>query len=143
MTQIGLSKPYATRDEAAMGGFSRILNNHADWQYNEYAFWVILKFEKGKPHYHYCAPQSSGSRNHVKLIKPPGQVLRAFCHTHPQIPSAPDFSSGDLQQFRELAKQKEAIAFYLMNGFREIRLAQYENDFMRGKSINWIKGVTP
>lgn len=143
MTQIGLSKSFATRDEAAMGGFQRILTNHNDWQYYEYAFWVILKFENGKPQYHYCAPQTSGSHNHATIIKPPGYMLRAFCHTHPTAPSAPDFSSGDLRQFRELAKQKEQIAFYLMNGYRELRLAAYENDFMRGKSLNWIKSVTP
>lgn len=141
MTQIGLSKPYATRNEAAMGGFQRILDNYNDWQYFEYAFWVILKPEKGKINYHYCAPQSSGSRNHVKIIKPPGQPIRAYCHTHPQSPSAPDFSSGDLEQFRAL--QKEQIAFYLMNGYREIRLAENEKDFMRGKPISWIKGLTP
>jgi hypothetical protein len=141
MTQIRLSKPYGTRDEAAMGGFQRILDNYQDCQFNEYAFWVILKPDHGKFNYHYCAPQTSGSRNHVNLIKPPGHPIRAYCHTHPQTPPAPDFSSGDLQQFRGL--QKEQIVFYLMNGYREIRLAQFENDFMRGKSINWIKGVTP
>ncbi len=36
-----LSKPYRTIDEAALGGFKKIITSFPDYKYNEYAFLVV------------------------------------------------------------------------------------------------------
>ena len=76
-----LSKPYCTRDEAAVGGFRRVLMNSVEWETKEYAFFVILKLnEKKEIKYHYTTPQTDGSSHGVKLTIPNGLMVRAFCH---------------------------------------------------------------
>jgi hypothetical protein len=46
-----------------------------------------------------------------------------------------DFSADDSDSFKKVGKLKEEIAFYLMRPYREIRYAQVEGDFLRGKSL--------
>lgn len=79
--QIELSKPFPTRDLAAMGGFRRVLANSTVWEHSEFAFWVILKTGGGEVKYHFSTPQTDGSSHGVKLTLPVGQIVRAFCHS--------------------------------------------------------------
>ena len=138
-----LSKPYNTRDEAAVAGFRRVLLNSLEWESKEFAFFVILKVsEKKEVKYHYTTPQTDGSAHGVKLVMPTGLIVRAFCHTHPKSISTGNFSSGDLDQFKELIRLKFNLVFYLMNPQQQIRYAVTEKEFMAGISLDWLP-VTP
>ena len=134
-----LSKPYCTRDEAAVGGFRRVLMNSVEWETKEYAFFVILKLNEQKEiKYHYTTPQTDGSSHGVKLVIPNGLMVRAFCHTHPKSISTGNFSSGDLDQFRELVNLKRNLVFYLMNPQQQLRYAITEKEFTAGISLDWL-----
>ncbi len=134
-----LSKPYSTSDEAAVGGFRRVLMNSVEWETKEYAFFVILKInEKKEVKYHYTNPQTDGSSHGVELVFPTGMIVRAFCHTHPKSISTGNFSSGDLDQFKKLIELKHPLVFYLMNPQQQLRYANTENEFMAGISLDWL-----
>lgn len=134
---IELSQPYDTRDRAAICGYRKVMIDSNAWHLKEFGFWVILKAHGKEVKYHYSTPKSDGSNTNVKLKWPTGHIVRAFCHTHPKSISTGDFSADDLGQFRELLKKGINIAFYLMNPYQEIRLAENETDFMQGKSVSW------
>jgi hypothetical protein len=136
---VELSKPYDQRDAAAVAGFRRVLMNSREWEFKEFAFWVILKVnEEKKVKYYYTTPETDGSSHGVKLTMPTGHIVRAFCHTHPKSISTGNFSSGDLDQFKELAERKLNMVFYLLNPQQQIRYALTEQDFMAGRSLDWL-----
>jgi hypothetical protein len=132
---------YNTLEEAAMGGFSWVLKHaSSDWQQREYGFWVVLKAEK-RATYHYTIPER-GKDTYVTIRIPDGLNIRAFSHTHPKSVSNGDFSSEDLDHFKQVKNRIDFIAFYLMNPFQELRYAKEAKDFLRGKGLAWVKGIT-
>jgi hypothetical protein len=136
---IKLSRPYDTRDKAAMGGFREVMANSTEVEHKEYAFWVILKVSGKEVKYHYSTPETDSSSDGVTLKYPVGHIVRAFCHTHPKSISTGNFSPGDLRQFKELAEKTNInIVFYLLNPQQQIRLAENEKDFTAGKSVAWL-----
>lgn len=144
---IKLSKPYDSRDDAAMGGFRRVLLNNNQWESQEFGFWVIMKVcpdEKDKKavKYFYTEPEG-GNRGGVKLPLPQGVMVRAHCHTHPKSISSGDFGSDDKASFHDLQEIRPGTAFYLMNPFQEIRRAITEGEFLAGVTVNWNSKVTP
>jgi len=141
---ISLSKPYQRRDDAAIGGFKRVLMNSKEWETKEFAFWVILKVNAKKvPEYFYTAPESDGSAHGVKLKMPVGHLVRAYCHTHPKSISTGNFSSGDREEFLRLQKLQPGIVWYLLSTNTQLRLAEAECDFMEGKSVDFRDSVSP
>jgi hypothetical protein len=140
---IKLSKPYDSRDDAAMGGFKRVMLNSNRWQTEEFGFWVILKVGSDKSvKYFYTEPVSGGS-GEVTMTLPQGVIVRAHCHTHPHRISTGDFSTGDKRSFQELQKARSGIVFYLLNPAQEIRLAVTEDQFPAGVTVKWSSSVTP
>lgn len=139
-----LSKPYATRDDAAIGGFKKVLKNNQAWKSKEFAFWVVLKpNDKQKADYFYTAPVSDDSGSEVSAVWPKHQIVRAHCHTHPSRISTGNFSTGDKRTFVKLSKTQPGVAWYLLNPQSEIRLAETESDFPEGKSLNLRDDVSP
>ena len=68
--------------------------------------------------------------------------IRAFSHTHPKSVSNGDFGSEDFDHFKQVKKRIDFITFYLMNPFQELRYAKEAKDFLRGKDLAWVKGIT-
>jgi hypothetical protein len=74
---ISLSKPYQSRNDAAIGGFKRVLMNSKEWETKEFAFWVILKVNAKKvPEYFYTAPESDSWTSRASAAR-----LSARCET--------------------------------------------------------------
>lgn len=139
-----LSGPYATRDDAAIGGFKKILLNANVWKTNEFAFWVIAKVNaKHEVEFFYSAAVSDSSGNEVAAVVPQHVIVSAHCHTHPSRISTGDFSSGDKKAFIELRKTKPSIAWYLLNPRSEVRVATAESDFPAGKTLSLKDSVKP
>jgi hypothetical protein len=140
---LKLSKPYKGRDEAAMGGFLRVLKNGAAWLTQEFGFWVILKVSPDKSvNYFYTEPVSGGS-GEVELTLPQGVIVRGHCHTHPHRISTGNFSTGDKRSFLKLQELRPGIVFYLLNPAQEIRRAIAESEFPAGTTVKWDSNVTP
>jgi hypothetical protein len=140
---IKLSKPYDSRDDAAMGGFKRVLLNSNRWETEEFGFWVIMKVCPDKTvKYFYTEPEGGGS-GEVTLTLPQGVIVRAHCHTHPKRISTGNFSTGDKRSFQELQKVRPGIVSYLLNPSQEIRRAITEGEFPVGVTVNWSSKVTP
>jgi hypothetical protein len=143
---LKLSKAYASRDDAAMGGFMKVMKNSTAWHTNEFGFWVIMKAvkvgQKAVPNYFYSEPEDGGS-SEVSLTLPRGVIVVGHCHTHPQRIQTGNFSTGDKRSFQELAKVRPGIASYLLNPASEIRRAVTEDEFPAGVTVNWDKNVTP
>jgi hypothetical protein len=130
---------YTQRDQAAFAGFRWILGRGPEWEKTEFGFLVTLT--NSKPFgYHYTIPEK-GSDARVSLFASSDLRIRAFCHTHPASDETGNFGSDDLDSFRKSLKVVElsGIAYYLMNKYREVRLAVSEQDFLRGKSLDWPK----
>lgn len=142
---IKLSKPYDSRDDAAMGGFKRVLLNSTQWETEEFGFWVIMKVcpDKKTVKHYYTEPESSGGSGEVTLTLPQGVMVRAHCHTHPKRISTGNFSTGDKRSFQELQKVRPSTAFYLLNPAQEIRRAITDGEFPAGVTVNWNSKVTP
>lgn len=143
---IKLSKSYDTRDDAAIGGFKRVLLNSVQWKTQEFGFWVILQVVKagGKsvPKYFYTEPEGGGSTG-VTLTLPQGLMVRAHCHTHPHSVSTGDFGADDKASYQDLQKVRPGVVFYLLNPYQEVRLAVDEKQFLAGTSVKWSSTVTP
>jgi hypothetical protein len=140
---IKLSKAYGSRDDAAMGGFRKVMKNSNVWLTKEFGFWVILKVGKDKSlSYFYTDPDADGT-GEVTLTVPEGLMVRAFCHTHPHRIAMGDFSTGDKQHFQDLQKVRPGIVWYLLNPAQEIRLAVDEAEFPAGTPVKWSSSVTP
>jgi hypothetical protein len=140
---LKLSKPYNSPDEAAMGGFLRVMRNSTAWLTQEFGFWVIMKVCPDKSvKYFYTEPESGGS-GEVQMTLPQGVMVRAHCHTHPHRISTGNFSTGDKRSFQELQKVRPGIAFYLLNPSQEIRRAVAESELPPGTTVNWNSNVTP
>jgi hypothetical protein len=143
---LKLSKPYDSPDDAAMGGFRKVMGNSNKWLTNEFGFWIILKVVKvdGKsvPKYFYSEPESQDS-DEVTLTLPKGVSVVGHCHTHPHSFSTGDFSTGDKRSFKALREVRPGIAFYLLNPSSEIRKAISEDQFPAGTTVNWDSKITP
>ncbi len=139
-----LSKPYKTRNEAAMGGFKNIMAGNHPNKYDEYAFYILLVVESGQANYHYTPPEkigSSGGALKLKLSK--GQLLRAYCHTHPARISEENFSADDFTEFKRTVQLYSALVWYLLTPSEQLRVAQSESDFRAGQEVKWIASVQP
>jgi hypothetical protein len=141
---LKLSKPYDSTDDAAMGGFKKILGNGVQWHTNEFGFWVILKLSADKKtgKYHYTEPESNGP-GHVDMTLPEGVSVFANCHSHPRSYKTGDFSTGDKRAYVKLRKARPGIAYYLLNPSGEIRRAIREGEFPAGVTLNWNNKITP
>jgi hypothetical protein len=141
---IHLSKPFDSPDDAAMGGFKRILQNGTAWLTQEFGFWVIMKVcpDKKTVKYFYTDPEGGGNTE-VQLTLPEGVMVRGHCHTHPHSISTGNFSTGDKRSFVELREARPGIAFYLLNPAQEIRRAITGSEFPPGTTVNWNSSVTP
>jgi len=139
---LELSKSYSSPDDAAMGGYRRVLQNSNAWLTEEFGFWVIMKINTDKkPIYFYTKPVGGGS-SEVKLTLPNGVMVRAHCHTHPHRISTGDFGADDKESFQKLQKVQPGIAFYLLNPYQEIRRARAECEFLSGTTVKWDSKVT-
>lgn len=141
-----LSKPYDIPDEAAMGGFKKVMGNGAQWLTNEYGFWIVLKVVKvegkGTPKYFYTQPETQESDG-VTLTLPRGIAVIGNCHTHPHTFKTGDFSTGDKRSFEALNKVRPGIAYYLLNPSSQIRRAITAGQFPAGTAVNWNSKITP
>ena len=139
-----LSKAYKTRDEAAMGGFKKIMSGNHPNKFDEYAFYVLLKVESGQINYYYTPPEKIGSSGGaLRLTLSKGQLLRAYCHTHPQRIQEENFSADDLAEFKVKIQTYPSLVWYLLTPGEQLRLAQSESDFRAGKEVKWIASVQP
>ena len=139
-----LSKAYKTRDEAAMGGFKKIMAGNHPNKYDEYAFFIFLVIKDGQITYHYTSPEKIGANGGSLAVKPsPGQHLRGYCHTHPARISEENFSADDLTEFKRLIQVFPSMVWYLLTPSEQLRLAQSESDFRAGKEVKWIASVQP
>ena len=139
-----LSRSYKTEAEAAMGGFRKIINENHPNKFDEFSFFVIAIPGNGQLSFHYTLPQKlgpNGGKNSWKRSK--GQLLRAYCHTHPERIKVEDFGSDDAEEFKGQRLAYPFLAWYLLTPKEQIRLAQSEADFNQGKPIGWISAVEP
>jgi hypothetical protein len=128
---------YNGRDSAAFAGYRWILARGPEWEKTEFGFFVILA--KIKPlEYRYTIPET-GSGVRVALSAPGDMKIRAFCHTHPKSDETGNFGSDDLDSFKKALKDDRlsGIAFYLMNRYKEVRIAQSVEQFLQGKSLDF------
>jgi hypothetical protein len=140
---LKLSKAYGTMNDAAIGGYKRILLNSVQWKTQEFAFWIILKAgQNQKANFHYTQPEG-GDHDEVTLEVPHGVPVMAYCHTHPHTISTGNFSTGDKRSFVELRKYRPNVAFYLLNPDQEVRFATEECQFPAGTTVKWSNSVTP
>jgi|KBSMisStaDraftv2_1062788.scaffolds.fasta_scaffold1044545_2 hypothetical protein len=154
-----LSRPYNTIDDAALGGFKKIMKSYSDWDTYEYGFIVI-----GAPHqmlrqlghegfidtemqYYYTEPHTDRSRSSINhTVSPYAAVMRAFCHTHP---SRSNFSSTDFENFKKLRELKAqhklgyAVSYYLMDYGGQVRRSNSEETFYRGTTIEGLDKAQP
>ena len=155
-----LSRPYRTIDEAALGGFKKILLNSLEWQYYEYGFLVIgLKhqivrqighegFMDTAEQYHYTELRTDRSTSSITQTIPAQYAMsvRAFCHTHPTPGS---FSSTDFSNFKKLRELKTAnklghdVDYYLMESNRRVRRSSREQNFREGEVIEGLDKAAP
>jgi hypothetical protein len=139
-----LSRAYASRDDAAIGGFKRILMNSNAWKTQEFAFWVVLAHNSRREvEYFYTAPVTDDSGSGVKAAAPQGQIVRAYCHTHPGSVASGDFSYDDKLSFVASQAKLPSIVWYLLNPQMGIRLAEAECDFPSGKEVRLRDSVQP
>lgn len=139
-----LSRPYPTRDDAAIAGFKKVMQNSQAWKTREFAFWVVLKPNASqRADYFYTQPVSDDSGSEVTAEWPRHQIVRAHCHTHPSRISTGNFSPGDKRMFMALRKDKPGVAWYLLNPQGEIRVADAECEFPAGKSVRLRDDVKP
>jgi hypothetical protein len=139
-----LSKAYTKIDEAAMGGFKKIMNNNHLNQFDEYAFFIILTVENHQPTYHYTPPEKIGSSGGaLKVTLSKGQILRAYCHTHPRRIQEENFSADDFTEFKRTVQTFSSLVWYLLTPSEQIRVAKSESDFRAGKDVPWISSVQP
>ena len=147
-------------DDAALGGFKKILLNSQEWKFYEYGFLII-----GLPRqvvrqighegfmdvaivYHYTEPRTDRSRSSIEQTIPPNYAMtvRAFCHTHPTPGS---FSSTDFQNFKKLRELKAAsklgyaVDYYLMESDGRVRHSSREQNFREGEVIEGLDKAIP
>ena len=90
---IKMYGPYKHVEDAVKAGFKKIMLN-SQWEVIEYAFWVAFKQNPDKS-FSYCFTEpEQGSSTQSSLQAPPGIVVRAFCHTHPETRWRLDFWLG-------------------------------------------------
>lgn len=140
---IKLSKPYASPDDAAQGGFKKIKQNGVQWHTNEFGFWIILKPVDRRATYYYTQPESQDSGVSNEATLPQGVSVVGRCHTHPKSIKSGDFSPKDKAQFLKLRNARPGIAYYLMNSAEQVRRAIAECEFPAGVTVNWNSKVTP
>jgi hypothetical protein len=134
---------YTTRDLAAFGGFCWVISHGKDWDKWEYGFFVLLT--KSKPvEYRYSIPER-GTETRAALGASKDDPIRAFCHTHPKSDTSGnlDFGGDDKDLYKKAVKTFPSIAFYLMNQFDEVRLAQSEQDFLPGRRLDFKSSSCP
>ena len=128
---------YSTRDLAAYDGFRDILENHAsELEKFEFSFVVILARNWKFVAYQYSKAER-GSGVQATLQAPGNLPIRAFCHTHTSSGST-IFGYDDKQLYYDIVKKHHeltGIAFYLMNYFRDVRIARGLQDFPAGNLL--------
>lgn len=138
------STGYNTQDEAAMGGFRNIMSDNHKNTFDEFAFYVIVAANRGQAEFHYTTPQKLGPNGgEAKFTPGRGQILRAYCHTHPKRIKDEEFGSDDAREFSKKIKIHPFLAWYLLTPTEQIRFAKTEADFKASKSITWISSVQP
>jgi hypothetical protein len=159
-------KLYRTVDDAALGGFRKILQSYPHWIRKEYGFFVFgVKYEvlnrvgsggfySDEKRYFYTEPYTDGRPDKISLRFTLNDftrdALRAFCHTHKDSGGFSGSLEGqDLWMFRRMKelteedKLKHDIAFYLLNFDREVRRARAERDFTQGERIKGLDRAIP
>ena len=136
MSEVVLSNPFKAKDIAAKSGFAEVAKD-TTWQIKEFGFWVLVKPKGKDTQYFFTKPETNDSNNHITLTLkvPVGFIVAAFCHTHPKSDNVGDFGGDDLSHFKEARKKNPTIVFYLMNQTGQIRLAESEKDFPKGRAI--------
>ena len=136
MSKVVLSNPFKTRDLAAKAGFAEITKDNR-WHLTEFGFWILVKVKGKDVQYYYTKPETDDSTSHITLTLtvPEGYNVSAFCHTHPQSDKVGEFSPDDKTNFKDKIKKYPHIVFYLMNLTGQIRLAENEKGFPKGRSI--------
>jgi hypothetical protein len=154
-----LSRPYRTIDDAALGGFKKILLNDREWKSYEYGFLVIglmhqivrqlghEGFMDTDELHHYTEPHTDRSKSSIDQTIPPqyAMLVRAFCHTHPTPGS---FSSQDFRNFKKLreltARHKlgHDVIYYLMESDLQVRRSSREENFREGDIIPGLDKAT-
>jgi hypothetical protein len=155
-----LSRRFTTCDEAALGGFKKILKNNQDWKNYEYGFLIVgwshpivrqlghEAFDDTQVLYHYTMPYTDHEKTSISHTIPPQytKLVRAFCHTHPTPGS---FSTKDFRNFKKLRELKAAgtlafnVSYYLMESNREVRRSDSEQNFREGTVIEGLDDATP
>ncbi|MBX7173829.1 MAG: hypothetical protein K1X72_22860 [Pyrinomonadaceae bacterium] len=139
-----LSKGYKTIDEAAMGGFKKIMSGNHPNKFDEYAFFILIVVENSQATYRYTAPEKIGSNGgSLSLTLAKGQVLRAYCHSHPQRITEQNFSADDFSEFKKMRQNNPTIVWYLLTPTEQLRVARYETDFRAGNPVQWVDTVQP
>jgi hypothetical protein len=135
--------PYDFINDAAEAGYQCILDHHPDWGNFEFGFFVVLKPpSSGEKAVSYCfsEPKRYGHTGVVANVNnevPQGYFVRAFCHTHPHNDDVGKFGADDQRHFEEATEKSPGIVFYLMNKFREIRVAVNKSEFLMGREVEW------
>ena len=137
---------YTGVDQAAFAGYCEILRTIGSGvDQKEYSFVVILQASKPVA-YKYSIPEGgTNSLSSFKADTSSGNLkVRAFCHTHPKSDRG-DFGGDDKDHFRNAIKDAslQGIAFYLMNTFREVRIARALDDFPQGKPTSFKSDDCP
>jgi hypothetical protein len=115
-------------------GFWRVAQNGR--KRSSASLWSLRKLNPLE--YRYTIPET-GSGVRVALSAPGDLKIRAFCHTHPKSDETGDFGSDDLDSFKKAIKDDRlsGVAFYLMNRYKEVRIAQSVEQFLRGRSLDF------
>lgn len=139
-----LSKAYKTIDEAAIGGFKKIISGNHPNKSDEYAFFILIVVENSQATYRYTTPEKIGANGgSLKLTLSKGQILRAYCHTHPQRISEQNFSADDFSEFKKMRQNNPSIVWYLLTPTEQLRVARSETDFRGGNPVQWVESVQP
>ena len=155
-----LSKPYKTIDEAALGGFKKIVTKYPEYKDYEYGF-IIVSFDRPivrqighegfmdtEAEYRYTEPFTDRLRREINWKIPPhfAARVRALCHTHP-VPGT--FSTRDFKGFQEMRELKRKgdlkydIIYYLLQSDGRVRRSSGEHNFWEGDIIEGLSKATP
>jgi hypothetical protein len=140
-----LSKPYRTRDEAAMGGFENLKKSNESLDTYEFAFYIVRLFKDRQITYKYTPPAKIGANGgETSWRLAPGQTVQAYCHTHPKRIQHDGFSPDDLAEYIEKAKIYSGMVWYLMTWNQQLRLAESKDEISKGgRPIQWLSWITP
>lgn len=155
-----LSRAYETIDDAALGGFKKILLSFPEWRHYEYGFLVVgwsqpyvrqighEGFMDTKDFYYYTEPHSDHSTDTIDQTIIPGyaSLVRAFCHTHPTPGSFSTTDFKGFKRFRELKANhtlRYNVDYYLMESDWKVRRSTNAKTFWEGEILKGLSRATP